>query len=410
MPFEEIRLGISDPWTFLKIFQGISRSAELAYLSISNEGLTISSIDSQDMGYAVARFYPRFMQGQLRNFSASVNLSNVNRILPSLRNSDKMMWLSLEDGMMKLSRSNGETLSLELERMNGQKIPKPQSFNYEGIAELQTAEFTTLIDRCSLLSKEVTIRLSRASLSLESKAKGNSYKAKVASAQIIKSSVPVKTKIQVNYLKSLVSVLRQSEVMRIFLGAEKPLQIRLSNPNMTEVSLFLSTEKNGKSNGGGLGKPSIPNIRESKFPDYLLRLDDGNKDRALQKSFSGLDGTIGLYFESLAMKLGLTEKRSERVQLTKYGKNVTTLLRSSENHAKDVLKEEMRSTIPAYKAIVESIDTRSMSPNGVQTSANAKLALENHPRMEVNEFYLLLGLATWCGHIDRRFDLRYFAK
>ena len=98
--------------------------------------------------------------------------------------------------------------------------------------------------------------------------------------------------------------------------------------------------------------------------------------------------------------MGLLSDSSRSVGVTPIGERLLTLLRgNSVGETKTIVSELAKKTIPAYSKLLRELGSNDLS------SAALEAKLGNPVPKET--FFALLALATWCGDIERKLEVKY---
>jgi len=412
-----LKLRVADAGVFIDLLQCVARFVDRAYLRADSRGIRFQSIDPHDFCFVDVFLRRPFFEGYhlVGPIAFCLNTSGLSKILPTLR-SAKLISLSLDETAFGIEATGGWkklfTINAMDEDSNG--FPEARRFRYEASALIPAREFSELVKTAASVSNELVISIARAGFSVS--AKTADYSLVSHPSRDAKVEGPVRKEVSAfaiaSYVRALESLIRRCEYIRIWIGVDKPLKLELIYKNQGVFSFFLSPKKRQlrQEKGPGREGTSLPRITATKLPDFLVFLatsPTGQETRLLVDA--GIE-TSGGDYSRLGLRLGLVVREKGRIRLTKEGELAANIVQQDEEQAKAFLHGLSMRRIEPYKRLITAIKRRPMAPEDLYSLINAGLSrLGEHP-IDKQDLSTLLGIATWCGVMDRRMSLYYFEK
>ena len=412
---EIMKLKVSDADLFKAVFQCITRFVDKVHFEVLENGIHIKSIDPHDFCFVDLTLLPAFFNSYcpLEEFRFGLDVSKLYKILPNLI-SAKNIFIEFNTGNVQF-QTVGEwvtTFTLHWSEKDPYDLPEPTKFKYGAYIDLPTKQFSDLVKKASTISHEICFSIKGDTLILNASSGDYSFEAKSSIPLKINSterSISVST--ISNYLKLLEPLISKCEMVEISLGNDMPLRLHFSYLNKGYFSFFIShqkmkPERTKRTDRGGT---SLPRVSVSRFPDFLVYL--SRCPEGVENSFLVMAQleTKGSDYSRLANMLGFTIHEKGKIMLTPEGKEFVSNYENKMDLAKQQIHIISLQKIFAYKIMMENLISRPMSVDEVHEYVNATLKERGKPEIDQQDISTLLGLATWCGSVDRRLSLYYFS-
>ena len=119
---------------------------------------------------------------------------------------------------------------------------------------------------------------------------------------------------------------------------------------------------------------------------------------------------MGGDYGRMAKELGLAQRTRGRIKLSKTGEVFVNLMQNDPKQAKAFLHNLAFSKIKSYKVMVSSLRKKTLAPEELYQEINRRLKKKAEYSIDKQELSTLLGLAIWCGIVDRKLALYYLKK
>jgi len=411
-----MKLKIADTGLFKAVFKCITKFVEKAHFEVLESGIRIRSIDPHDFCYVDLTLLPNFFEKYdlFEEFGFCLDVSKLSRILPNLI-SARSIFLGINQGDIRF-QTVGEwitTFKLNWLEDNPYYLPEPMEFRYSTHVDLSAKQFSDLIKKASAIANEICFSVKNGKVAVNASSGNCSFEAEsLASRRINSVGKPVSVCTISNYLKLLDPLISKCENVRISLDENLPLRIYLSYPNKGNFSFFVShqkikTKRKERTDRGGT---SLPRISVSRFPDFLAYLSSCPEGVENEFLVMAQLETKGSDYSRLASMLGFIMREKRKIKLTPEGKKFVSMYMNKIDLAKQQLHMISLKKILAYKLMIQKLMKKSMSINEIHESVNASLKRRGLPEIDKQDISTLLGLATWCGYIDRKLALYYFGR
>jgi hypothetical protein len=409
---------LSDVSAFKSIIQPVTRFSQRAHVEASSKGVRLRSIDPHDFCYVDLHFLPAFFESSDGNGSVEYGLdvSKLGSILQSIPSTSPLQ-LNFKESQLRLKmKDGGKTFfavnSLKLDPFD---LPEPLKFEYDCSVTISSVQFLNNIKRASAISSEICFTIGDGKFSMSASSGDFSFYTEPEQAIINqKGKSVVSSYVVVGYLRSLTDIISKCENVTIDLNESKPTKLDLHYNKFGKFSFFLSNRKaaensptKDKQDRQGL---SLPRISITKFPDFLLRITkdpDGVDTETLR--LAHVD-TAGGDYSRLGHMLGLIETKNKKVLPSPSGEELLRQFQVDQDKGKLELHRIAVQKLPHYKSIMKHLLVHPMPTEEIYDAVNKDLKEMKLPTIAKPDLMTLLAVATWCGSVDRKFSLYYFAK
>jgi hypothetical protein len=410
-------LQILDVDLFKKVFQCLAKFVEKVQCNIDKEGMRIKSIDPHDFCYVDIIFTKNFFNGELptERLSFGLDISKLSKILSYVIDADRiLMRINKEDIEFLIMKNWKIGLKINFLSEGTYNFPEPKKILYDASFEVQPDEFIEIIDKSSAISNELIFTLHGDDFRIQAFSSSHDhhfYAEPVGKLQIWgKNSQPISVYTIVNYLKALSTLIRECKNVKVWLGNEKPLKIDLIYPDKGVCTFYISPKRGQIKSKQEKRGTSLPRVAVTKFPDFLTYLANcPNGENLTTLKLVGLE-TSGGDYTRLGRLLNLVKREGGKVMLTKKGEQFVSIYNKNLTHAKRLLHKNALSKIKLYKLLIKCLKKRPMSLNDLFYEINFMLTERKEKKIDRQDLSTLLGLATWCGIVDRKLALYYFSK
>lgn len=412
-----MRFTFLEPDVFGKLFECVSRFIDKAHFDISSTGIRVRSIDPHDFCYVDLLLHkPFFKWYQPKpSISFAIDVSRFSKFLPRLASADSISMNVYEDALeLEAVRKWKMRFRVNFLEEDPYILSEPKAISYEASAEIPAKEFADIVRAASTISNELVFSIHNDIFSTSSKFGDYSFSAEPSRVERIKDvdNQRISASMIASYINSLSGLIKKCETVRIWLGNEKPVRLDLVYQDRGIFSFTLSHKriqarpKKVESRGG----TSLPRLTVTKLPEFLTYLSgcpEGEETRFLVAA--GLE-TSGGDYARMAKRLELASRRKGRIRLTKKGEIFVNLVQNNSNQSKKFLHTLASANIKAYRQMKEILKQKPLAPEELYEEINRKLRQEKQHRIDKQDLSTLLGLAIWCGVVDRKLALYYFGK
>lgn len=403
---------LAEPKVFLKLFQCISRFIRLAHFNVSQKGINVKSIDSDDFCYIELFFSPSFFKGY--DFTVEkefgIDVSKFSKFLSKISSANNF-YINLTNEEFVLEAEKGWNIQFRINFLEKDPfaLPEPKKFLYGNLIELSAREFSKLVSSASAISNELNFSINQNQFFISAKSGDYSYSGKPSKIGILQSdSISSSTLVISSYIKALGSLLTTCEIVRVGIDNDKPLRLELILQNKGLFTFILAHRRGKirrkKTNRAGTSLPRLTVTRLPEFLVYLMNCPDGEELKFLRNA--GLE-TEGGDHHRMTQKLNLTEKFGKKIKLTKSGEVFVNLLQNDPKQAKNFLHNLALKNLSSYSIMVSLLKEKPLNPQELFTEMNSKMDELNHFSIDRMDLSTLLGLSIWCGYLDKKLALYY---
>lgn len=412
-----MRLTFSDPIVFRKLFECVSKFIDKAHFDISSESIRVRSIDPHDFCYVDLSLNKSFFKWYQPkpNLSFAVDVSKFSKFLPRLAFADSISMNINEDALEFEAIKKWKMLfRVDMLKEDPFDMPEPKRFSYEAWVDIPTKEFFNVVRAASSISNELVFTIHKDVFSISSAFGDYTFSAELSKLEGIedKSDQEVSASMIASYINTLGDLIKRCDTVRVWLGNEKPVKLDLIYQDKGVFSFTLSHKriKTRPKKVKGREGTSLPRLTVTKLPQFLQYLSscpEGEETRFLVAA--GLE-TSGGDYGRMAKRLELAKRRKGINKLTQKGEIFVNLIQNDLNQAKKFLNMLASKKINAYDVMIKSLKKKPLSPEELYEKINKKLQEEKQHIIDKQDLSTMLGLAIWCGVVDKKLALYYFGN
>jgi hypothetical protein len=411
-----LKIAIVEPEIFRRALQSITKFIDEAHVEIDKDGVRLKGIDTHDFCYVNLtfgnQFFKRGANGHRIDFG--LDLSRLGQIMPTLSRA-KSIVLNADGHALELQAVTKWELNYRIGWISeGSSLAEPKRMRYEGRVEIPANDFIALIDHATAVSRELIFAIRGQSFTASATGGAYEFTAKPLGHLHVESSSHDEITVHVlaNYLRSLRPLIEKCTTVKVFLGKEKPIRLDFVCGDKAVFSFALSPKRlhlieKSKVDRNGT---SLPRLTASRFPDFLLYLSSNSKGES-QRSLenAGLE-TSGGDYSRLAAILGMATREQSKLQVTRRGLQFAGLIKSSPDAAKLFLHKSITEHVRAYSILIDLLRHHPMSAEDLFEAVNVRMKRKGAVSVDEQDLSTLLGLAAWCGIVDRKMALYYFGR
>jgi hypothetical protein len=388
-----------------------------AHFDIDENGVRIRSIDVNDFCYVDLLLKPPFFDsfGIDHPCGFGIDVSKFARFLPSLASASEMSITFNEDHMvfeaMRKWRMEFRVNFLEDDPYD---LPEPKGFRYQAFAEIPSKEFSKLVNTASTISNELNFSISGKKLLVSANSGDYSFLGEPSNETKVenKDNLNISASAIAGYIKTLGELINNCDNVRIMLGNDKPVRLDLKYQEKGTFSFTLSYKRASPRplKESGRNGTSLPRLTVTKLPEFLLYLSNcpnGEETRFLRGA--GFETSGGDYCR-MTQQLGLAERFEGKIRLSKNGEIFVNLTLKDQEQAKTFLNGVALSRILSYKVMIGCLQEKAMTPEELYEEINKRPNKMAGHAIDKQDLSTLLGLAIWCGVLDRKLALYYLKR
>lgn len=412
-----MKLTFSEPEVFGKLFECVSKFAEKAHFDINEKEMRVRSIDPDDFCYVDVLLRDSFfkMCKAPRKSSFGIDVSKFSKFLPSLASAKSISMIVNENSLI-LEAVKEWVMRFKVNFLDEDPydLPEPKKFKYEARAEISSREFSSLVNTASTISSELTFKITGKHFIITTGSGDYSFSGTPLKpinidnngGQIVSASAIA------SYIKTLAPLINKCEKIMVGIGNDKPLRLDLRYQDKGVFSFLLSNKRQNaraRETSDREGT-SLPRLTVTRLPEILLYLTacpQGEETRFLQEA--GLE-TSGGDYGRMAQELQLAERSEHRLKLSKSGEVFVNLMQSDQNQAKTFLHGLAFSRIESYKTMADCLKEKALTPEELYLEINKRRNRMSGHSIDRQDLSTLLGLAMWCGILDKKLALYYLRK
>jgi hypothetical protein len=396
--------------------QSITKFVDKVHFEIDGSGIRVRSIDPHDFCYVDLSFRKSFFNGKFDGSRTSfgLDLSKLGQILPTLYRA-KGLELHANGEFLELHANTRWKLSYKIGSTEDVfKAAEPKKLSYDAVMQIPAKDFANLIDAASAVSKELVFTIRNGTFTVTATSGSYDFTAKPAEPIQIRSdrNAEISEHVLASYLRSLRSLIEKCNTVRVLLGKGKPARFEFLYGEKAVFSFSLSPKKLRLVDSKRQGREgtSLPRITATRFPDFIMYLASsprGESPRMLESA--GLE-TSGGDYSRLASALGMVSRNSGHLEITTRGLQFADLLKSSGEASRLHLHKVILERVPAYSVMIEILKHHPMSVDDLFRAINTGMKKKGKQSVDKQDLSTLLGLASWCGMVDRKLAVYYFGK
>lgn len=409
-----MRLEVADVMTFKALLRCITRFADRAHIDVKKKYIRIKGIDSHDFCYIDIRlgmdFFVKYDVGNAQ-YSFGLDISRLKYVLANIFK-DTPLSLEIKDGHLSLQLMNRRKSTYTISWLSSDifDLPEPPHFDYSAKVDIPAKEFLIMIREAATISHEISLSAGHGKIKAAAKNGDFSFSTELEIGDGIAKLKPVESFVIVDYLRAISELIGGTEQVKLSIGNNIPLRIEIPYGSRGNFSFVISNRKLEERERKDLEGMSIPRLSITKFPEYIEFLNstpEGSDSQMLRLAQIETEGSDYSRFGSI---LGLSERKNNKISLTMEGKKLASLLQEHPDKAKKSLHILALEKIPSYKLLMQHLTDRPLSTNEIYQRLTESLRKEGLPEIQKQDMIILLGVATWCGTIDRKMALYYFGK
>lgn len=413
-----MELTFSEPEIFRQLFQCVSRFVDKAHFDIYKRGVRIRSIDPDDFCYVDLHlkkaFFTEYEPKTTKSFG--IDISKFSKFLPPLA-SAKSITILVKEHSLELQAKREWKMVFSVEFLNEDPfgLPEPRRFSYDATAEIGAKEFSNLTSTASTLSSEIILSIHKKKFQVM--ADSGDYHFSSEPSEILEISNSrnreIAAPVVASYIRALRGLIAKCKKVRINIGEDKPTRLDLIYGNKGRFSFVFSHRRRKlakRRRASARGGTSLPRLTVTKLPEFLLYLfgfPDGEETRLLRAA--GLE-TAGGDYSRMAKELDLAQRTRGRIKLSTNGEVFVNLVQNDPKQAKTFLHNLAFSKIASYKVMMDSLRRKTLTPEDLYQEINHRLNRKGEYPIDKQDLSTLLGLAIWCGVVDRKLALYYLKK
>jgi len=400
---------VSNPEVFRQLFQCISRFVEKVHFNIDQEGMRIRSIDPDDFCYVDIFLKRSFFKDYLFEDSMKFGLdvSKLSKVLPKIYKVNSLD-IKINGGFLELTATKKWKTIFKIKFLEEDPfdLAEPKKIKYQTFAEVPAEDFSNLVDTASAISNEMNLSVEKDNRRFFMTAQSGDYFYVGEPSEIIRiksnNGQNVSASVIANYVKTLGPLIKQCNAVRVRIGADKPVRLDLVYQDKGIFSFTLSHRRRKARPISKRGGASLPRLTVTKLPEFLLYISntpEGEEIRFLKAA--GLE-TSGGDYARMSKQLGLAYRRGGKIRLTREGDLFVNLIQNDLKQAREFLHKLALSKYEAYRVMINCLKERPLALNELfgRITVNS--------RIDKQDLSTLLGLALWCGVVDKKLALYYF--
>jgi len=412
-----VKLTFLEPDIFVKLFECISRFVSKVHLDIDDDGVRVRSVDPGDFCYVdiflAKSFFADYEVSSKYNFG--IDVSKFPKFLSSLASANSISMIIEERGLvLEATKKWMMRFKVNFLEEDPYDLPEPKKFRFDASVEIPSNEFSKLVNTASAISNELNFSIQGNRFVLSSSSGDYSYSGEPSSEIKIHNNgnQDVSAFAIASYIKTLAELINKCEMVSLSIGNDKPLLLDLKYQDKGGFAFLLSNRRfqPHPTKVSGRDGTSLPRLTVTRLPEFLLYLSncpDGEYSRFLRAA--GFETSGGDYCR-MTQQLNLTERAKGKIRLAKQGEIFVNLMQNDPEKAKNYLNGLALSHIESYRVLMESLNERPFTPDELYEEINKKLSEKSGKPIDRQDLSTLLGLAIWCGVLDRKLALYYLKK
>lgn len=412
-----MRFTFAEPEVFGKLFECVSKFVDKAHFDINENEIRVRSIDPDDFCYVdlllkKSFFNPYETPGKS---SFGIDVSKFSKFLPSLASAQAISMI-VDGNSLVLEAAKDWVMQFKVNflEQDPYDLPEPKRFKYEAFAEIPSKEFSKLVNTASTISSELTFKIDGKHFAISASSGDYSFSGKPSKIANVENGggQSVSAAAIASYIKTLAGLINKCEKVVVRLGNDKPIWLDLKYKDKGVFSFLLSHKRKGAhaNDASDRDGTSLPRLTVTKLPELLLYLTTcphGEETRFLQEA--GLE-TSGGDYSRMAQELHLAERSEGKLKLSKAGEVFVNLMQNDQKQARSFLHGLAFSKIKSYKVMLDCLKKRALTPEELFLEINKRQSeLSNHA-IDKQDLSTLLGLAMWCGVLDKKLALYYLRR
>jgi hypothetical protein len=409
-----MKMQVADVTTFKSLLRCITRFADKAHIDLLKTGIRIKGVDSHDFCYIDVKLGREFFVNYEVNkdtYSFGLDISRLKYVLANI-NKDTPVFLEFSEGSMTLHLVNHRKSTYRIAWLFTDifDLPEPPQFEYPAVIDLPAKDFVSVIKEAATISHEIRLSAGYGKLKAIAVNSDFTFTTEIELGDGISKLKPVESYAILDYLRSLSELIADAKKLKLAIGNHIPLRLDISYGAKGSFSFTISNRKLEEKERKDVDGMSIPRISITKFPEFIEFLNSAPEGSDPKMLRLAQIETEGFDYSRFGTILGLNVRKDNKIFLTMEGRRLASLLQQSPEKAKKELHILALRQIPSYKLLIEHLSDRPLSTSEIYDRLSTSLKKENLPEIQKQQMVILLGLATWCGTIDRKMALYYFGK
>ena len=410
-----MKLVCSEPQIFGKLLECVSKFVDKVHFDIDTNGVRIRSVDPDDFCYIDLLLKNSFFGTDIRTkMSFGIDVSKFSKFLPTLISADTLsLEIDANGLLLEATKKWKARFKINFLEQDPYDLPEPKKFKHDASAEVDSSEFSKLVNTAAAISNEIKFTISPEKFLIGTSSGDYSFTGEPSKVAILeKVNKSVSSSVIASYIKTLGGLINKCSKIYVRISDNTPVQLDMQYKDIGVFSFVLSHKRKGASSNNVTDRngTSLPRLTVSRLPEFLLYLTacpSGEETRFLQDA--GLE-TSGGDYSRMAQELGLASRSASKLKLTREGEVFTNLLQNDQGQAKTFLHGRAFAKIAAYKVLVNSLKEKSLTPEELFQEINSHQKNLSMYQIDKQDLSTLLGLAIWCEIIDRKLALYYLKR
>ena len=408
---EEIAYLIKDKDFFLMILDYVTKFLEVVQVTINENEIQLKGTDPHDYCYVDATFPSNFFSiesklGEQTTFNVPVesnflmDVSILNKILPQLRKTDKVMVtfsekeLIFESTMKKIDTC----YRIKWDIIREQIVPKPKKREYSVILDILPNDLITAIQQVYSISNSFSISIDGKFAIFKASQNNFSVETKIQPKFRKRSSIKEITTVS-KYMKIISPAIKQSNKVTLYLREGEPPKIELSHSLGGKFVFYFSFKKELAKKY--TSSSSLPLIRTDHFMQFIATL------RAAQDNTLPIHALTTMKYETkggdnirFGKKLELVEKKRGTISLTEFGAEFADELNSSIESAKTIFYNILIENDEIFQFFFDiACNGEPKDKKFLRIQLNYKLKELNIRPIDKGDLSTLIDVGIWCNQI-----------
>jgi len=399
--------------SFQSILNALAKLTEKAVFHFTARGLNISGVDENDMSYLEITLSPSYFisYSHKTDLMFTIETKKLNRVAQLLSSKEKLFLSAGNQGLTIRTLGHWNSNFRFVASDNSFEKPSEiKELDYTVHFSLPASQLFAEIKKASAISEEITlgaigddfvISSSSGTYEFETKRRGVKYN----SENEIK---PCKVTIKSEPIICMNNLVGEDDLVELSFAEGMPLRIILNRAKLIRIVIHLVSSRAMESLERKFEADSLPSFPTTRFFPFLSYVSSIPKGISQNELTSTPFETEGLNYSKIAISLGFAERISGTLKLTRFGNNFLDLYHQNESHAKLMLHEIAEKRCVAYRLVTRELMKRPMTLEALVDQLDAQKLNNMLEDIDRTDLAIMLGLATWCGAINRKLSLYYF--
>jgi hypothetical protein len=405
---------IDDVSRFKAVFQYVTKFINEAQFTVGPDGFEVRSVDPHDVCYVDLRFEPEFFDEYevVDDWNFAVDVTKFSKIFPKISTSDPLE-VEIDARYIALRTTDAWESTFRVEWLDGDPDPVGDvpEYDYDGVLNCAADDVADIVQKASTMADEVVFKAEDGSILLEASSGDYTYTARPIGAEELEIEGDFSTKLLIDYLKQLRSLMIRCDHAHLHLGEDTPTYIRLIAEEKGDFKFYLSPERQTETSQQKQTERkdrkgnSVPRISPKKFVDFSFEITQPGADPsvdALQRA--GLE-TKGHDYIRMAGMLDLAYHDNGHLSATPLGEQLYGRHQQNTESERELLHEIAGEKIPAYRVMVNKLEEKPESRDSLFEKVNEELQSEHGYELHEDDLATLLGLARELEVVDKNMSL-----